>query len=295
MLEGLIVKAHGRHFTIEAAGKNYQATAKGKKSEFVVGDLVKVKLINAGQAHILELIPRQNLIYRSDHNRSKIIASNLDQIIIVVAVKPSFNPHFLNSCLLCAESSNVKPLITINKMDLAESKDFAHNIKILYEDKLGYQVLTLSALNDCQALHQIIKNKYSLLIGQSGVGKSTLTNHIYPPALARTGDLAKHEHSGSHTTTHATLYPLDETTKLIDCPGLQEFGLYHLEAVQIAEYFPEMLPYLGKCRFTNCLHLAEPNCAIQDAVNMGNIDKERYNFYKNLVGTLKTKLNYFKK
>ncbi len=292
MQQGLIVKSHGRHFSVEVAGKSYTALAKGKKTEFVVGDLVEVNLINEEQAHIINLVPRENLIYRSDHNRSKMIASNLDQIIIVIAVKPNFNISFLDSCLLAAETSGVKPLIVVNKMDLAESQEFARLIKNLYESKLGYLLVTLSALDNTQELKQHLNGKRSLLIGQSGVGKSTITNQIYPAALAKTGEIAKHENSGSHTTTHATLYHVNEHSELIDCPGLQEFGLYHLNATEVAEYFPEMIDLLGLCRFNNCLHLNEPNCKIHEAVQMGNIEEHRYNFYRRLVENLKMKKNY---
>jgi ribosome biogenesis GTPase len=292
MQQGLVVKSHGRHFTIEIDNHQYQATAKGKRTEYVVGDIVTIQVSNNEQANIIDLVPRRNLIYRSDHNRSKIIASNLDQLIIVIAVKPNFNIHFLDSCLLCAEASSVEPIIVINKMDIKKSQEFTLSIKQLYQEKLGYQVLTMTALENCTVLENLLDNKRSLLIGQSGVGKSTITNQVYPQALARTGEIAKHEHSGSHTTTHATLYRVNKKTELIDCPGLQEFGLYHLELTQVPEYFPEMLPFLGSCRFNNCIHLNEPDCAIQRAATDGRIESHRYNFYCRLIETLKTKKNY---
>ena len=290
--EGLIIQSHGRHFNVEIDGHIYHATSKGKKTEFVVGDQVLVQILDSQQAHIEQLIPRQNLVYRSDQNRSKIIASNLDQILIVIAVKPNFNIHFLNSCLLCAESSQIKPVIIINKMDLPESEEFAKDIIKLYQDKLNYQLIQLTALDDCGELMNQLQNKRSLLIGQSGVGKSTITNQIYPQAQAKTAAIAKHENSGTHTTTHATLYHINQDSELIDCPGLQEFGLYHLESSQLAEYFPEMREHLGMCKFSNCLHLAEPSCIIQGKVTSGEINPLRYAFYQRLVNNLKLKKNY---
>lgn len=292
MTRGLITYSYGYQYIVEANNQTYQTVSKGKKTEYVVGDEVELKIINDKQAQILELIPRTNLIYRSDQNRSKIIASNLDQIIIVIAVKPNFNINFLNSCLVAAEVSEVTPLILINKSDLVETTEFAQNIRNLYQDKLGYNILLQSALTDCHELRPYLSGKRSLLIGQSGVGKSTITNKIHPDANARTGEIAKFENSGCHTTTNATLYHIDSTTELIDCPGLQEFGLFHVELSELAEYLPEMREYLGKCRFNNCIHQNEPNCAVIAAVKDGQITEQRYIFYRNLCERLKTKKNY---
>lgn len=292
MHHGLIVSSYGRQFIVEYQGQQYQAVTKGKKTEFVVGDKVKLNLINDKQVQIMELIPRENLIYRSDLNRSKIIASNLDQIIIVIAVKPNFNQNFLDSCLICAESSQITPLILINKMDLIESAEFASKIQQLYGDELGYPILELSAVDNCQQLMPYLTGKRNLLIGQSGVGKSTITNQIFPEAKARTAEITKYETSGSHTTTSAALYHIAENTDLIDCPGLQEFGLFHLELTEFAEYFPDLRNYLGQCKFNNCVHLNEPNCAILAALKAGKIQAHRYAFYKRITESYKLKKNY---
>lgn len=292
MHNGLIVSSYGRQFIVEYQGKQYNAVTKGKRTEFVVGDQVKLNLINDKQVQILELIPRENLIYRSDQNRSKIIASNLDQIIIVIAVKPNFNQNFLDSCLICAESSNITPLILINKMDLPESLEFAKKIQQLYGIELGYPILELSAVGNCQQLTPYLAGNRNLLIGQSGVGKSTITNQIFPEAKARTAEITKYETSGSHTTTSAALYHIAPETDLIDCPGLQEFGLYHLEITEFAEYFPDLRNYLGKCKFNNCIHLNEPHCAITAAVKSGAIQTHRYAFYKRITEGYKLKKSY---
>lgn len=290
--QGLVINSHGRFFNVEANDKVYQSTAKGKKTEFVVGDIVAIDIINDSQASITDLVPRNNLIYRSDHYRSKIIASNLSQLLIVIAVKPNFNIGFLDSCLICAESSAIKPVIIINKMDLPESAEFAQKLTDLYANVLGYEIIRLSALNNCEQLDDYLKNQRTLLIGQSGVGKSTITNQICPEANAKTGEIAKYETSGRHTTTHATLYHIDENSDLIDCPGLQEFGLYHLEIDKVAWYFPEIRDHLGNCKFHNCLHLNEPGCQIKTMLNENLIDSNRYAFYCRLVNNLKTKKNY---
>ncbi|MDD3266233.1 MAG: ribosome small subunit-dependent GTPase A [Burkholderiales bacterium] len=290
--EGLIISSFGRQYIAESNKKRYQTVSKGKKTEYVVGDIVDLQIINDTQAQIMELEPRKNLIYRSDQNRSKMIASNVDQVLIVIAVKPNFNINFLNSCLLACESGEIDPIVIINKSDLAETPEFSEDIHNLYNKKLNYQIIQLSALDNCSELHQILQNKTTVLIGQSGVGKSTITNQIHPNANARTGEIAKYENSGTHTTTNASLYHINETSDLIDCPGLQEFGLFHLDVSDTAHYFPEMRELIGKCKFNNCIHVNEPQCAIIDAVNNKIIDKRRYLFYTHLINRLQQKKHY---
>lgn len=292
MPQGIITTSFGRLFIVEIDGKTYQAVTKGKKTEYVVGDIVEANISNNEQAQIMSLIPRKNLIYRSDHCRSKIIASNVDLIVIVIAVKPNFNVAFLNACLLACESTNIQPLIAINKADLAESNAFISQINSLYRDTLGYTTITLSATDNCDELLPLVAGKSTLMIGQSGMGKSTITNQLVPDANARIGEITKYETSGSHTTTNATIYKLDSSTNIIDCPGLQEFGLYHLNIEQVAEYFPEMRDFASKCKFANCLHLKEPNCAVKEHIKANPEFNERYAFYTRLVENLKLKKHY---
>jgi ribosome biogenesis GTPase / thiamine phosphate phosphatase len=277
-LHGLIINSYGRGFIVEVAGVTYQAVTKGKKTTYVVGDQVEVQIINQKQLQILDVCLRHNLVYRTDSNRSKIIASNVSQILIIIAVKPSCNLNFLNSCLLFAESEDIKPIIVINKADLPESAGFIQKITDQYVKHLGYSLVSLSALNN-----------QSLLIGQSGMGKSTITNQIIPEAMARVGEISKHKTSGCHTTTNASLYHIDDHSDLIDCPGLQEFGLYHLDLEELPNLFPELRSYLGQCRFRNCRHLNEPDCAITAAYSQGNIDRVRYNLFISLSHSLQQK------
>lgn len=273
---GLVVTSFGRQFIVEVDGVNYQAVTKAKRIDYVVGDRVTVDIINTEQLQIVDLIPRINLVYRIDPMRSKIIASNVDQILIVIAIKPHFDSDFLNSCLIFAESSQITPIIILNKTDLPESADFITKIDRLYAKKLHYMVSKLSALNNCDELNQILSNKTSLLIGQSGVGKSTITNKIIPLANTRTSGLGKQDMSGCHTTTNATLYHINATSDLIDCPGLQGFGLYDVPLDGLVSFFPEFRDYLGKCKFNDCRHLNEPGCVIIAAKNVFDIDRFSY-------------------
>lgn len=293
MITGLVIKSHGHQLVVEVDGQHYLATAKGKKTEYVVGDNVKVSIINSKQAQILSAFPRASVIFRSDNNKSKILASNITQLVIVIAAKPSFNNYFLNSCLICAESQNITPLIVINKADIPETDKLISYIKPLYQDKLNYNTISLSAAQGCLQLAPLLSGYNNLLIGQSGVGKSTITNQIAPTAQARVGDLNKSERRGTHTTTNATFYHLDKNTSLIDCPGLQEFGLFHLKVEELANLFPECREFIGKCRFRNCHHMAEPGCAITAAAQAEIIDPTRLDFLKYLTERLLSKTVVF--
>ena len=225
-------------------------------------------------------LTRKTLLYRSNAFKSKILAANVTQIIIVLATQPSFYEALLNRCLIAAEAANIKPLIVLNKCDLADSNEAKQ--KLALYTSLGYQVLTLSAKEDISALKPYLQGEASILVGQSGMGKSTIINALLPNEDVRTREVSHTLDSGKHTTTAAHLYHIDEHSQLIDSPGLQEFGLHHLSTDELEHAFIEFRPFLGKCRFNNCKHLQEPDCAIKDAVSNGQVTSERLAIYQML-------------
>lgn len=237
-----------------------------------------VKLTDKAEGVVESSLARQSLLYRSNAFKSKILAANVTQIVIVLATQPSFYESLLNRCLIAAESANIKPLIILNKCDLTD--EFAAKNRLKLYDALGYQVIHLSAKQDISALKQHLTNHRSVLVGQSGMGKSTIINALLPDMKVRTQEISTVLDSGKHTTTATHLYHLDETSSLIDSPGLQEFGLNHLSNEQIELAFIEFRPYLGKCRFSNCKHSHEPDCAVIQAVENGKISTTRFDFYK---------------
>lgn len=283
-LEGIIVAAHGRQYRVEFAnGETLLCFPRGKKSDVACGDHVTVLRSGDTQGVIDKIAPRSTLLYRSNDFRQKLIAANVTQIVVVVATEPSFSDELVTRCLIAAESQDMRAVIVLNKCDLKER--LAHSVKALAPyQKLGYPVVQLCAHEGAEPLRAHLKGQTSVLVGQSGMGKSTLTNALIPGANAPTREISTALDSGKHTTTHATLYRLDADSILIDSPGLQEFGLAHLSREAIEHAFPELRALLGKCRFRNCRHDREPDCAVHAAVNSGDFDPRRYAAFRSLRG-----------
>jgi len=280
-LQGTVVAAYGKRFQVELPDKKrISCVTRGKKTDLACGDVVSIELTDKHEGVIETTLTRKTLLYRSNAFKSKILAANVTQIIIVLATQPSFYEALLNRCLIAAEAANIKPLIVLNKCDLADSNEAKQ--KLALYTSLGYQVLTLSAKEDISALKPYLQGEASILVGQSGMGKSTIINALLPNEDVRTREVSHTLDSGKHTTTAAHLYHIDEHSQLIDSPGLQEFGLHHLSTDELEHAFIEFRPFLGKCRFNNCKHLQEPDCAIKDAVSNGQVTSERLAIYQML-------------
>ncbi|MDQ7981864.1 ribosome small subunit-dependent GTPase A [Paraburkholderia sp. SARCC-3016] len=294
---GLVIAAHGRHYIVAPSGGGamLQCFPRGKRSEVAVGDHVVYEMTSADQGVIVEIGERRNLLYRSDQYKSKLFAANLDQLLIVLATEPHFSEDLLGRALVAAEANELKPLIVLNKTDVEGALPLARQRLALYRT-LGYTVLEMSIRTQPDAaratLIEHLHGHATLLLGQSGMGKSTLVNLIVPDAEAATREISTALNSGRHTTTFTRLYPLADPAQdhdhggagaLIDSPGFQEFGLHHLTEGKLERAFPEFRPLLANCRFYNCHHLHEPGCAILEAVADGRIARERHALYAQLV------------
>jgi ribosome biogenesis GTPase len=292
LLHGEVIAVHGRHYLVELGSHEIiTCFPRGKRSLVACGDHVAVARTARDQGAIEAVDPRRSLLYRSDGYRQKLIAANVTQMVIVLAAVPSFYEELLNRCLIAAEHQHMRALIVLNKYDLEEA-----SVKALADlqryAQLGYTVLPLIAKRDVAPLQPHLHGQLSVLVGQSGMGKSTIINALLPEARARIGDISTALDSGRHTTTHARLYRLDPASALIDSPGMQEFGLAHLSVDDLELAFVEFRPYLGRCRFNDCRHRGEPGCAIHDALTTGHIDLRRLDCYRKIVAELESKNHY---
>jgi ribosome biogenesis GTPase / thiamine phosphate phosphatase len=277
MLNGLVVAAFGKRFEVELEDqRRISCVTRGKKTDIATGDYVEIKLTDTNEGVIEKTLARKTLLYRSNAYKSKLLAANVSQIVIVLATQPSFYEALLNRCLVAAEAAQINALIVLNKCDL-NNTEAVEKLKT-YED-LGYQTVRLSAKEDITPLLPFLKNHQSVLVGQSGMGKSTIINTLLPHQNTRTQEISSALDSGKHTTTATRLYHLDETSSLIDSPGLQEFGLHHISQEELEHAFIEFRPYLGDCRFNNCKHVHEPDCAILNQINLKKITVNRLSQY----------------
>ena len=284
-LQGLIVAAHGRHYLAHADGKTLQCVTRGKKSDVATGDRVRLKPTSADQAVIEEILPRDTLLYRSHQYKSKLLAANVTQLFIVVATEPGFSDDLVSRSLVAAEAAGIRVHLVLNKTDIAALLPAARKRLALYRG-LGYPVHEVSAAQDPEGamatLQPLMAAQSTILIGQSGMGKSSLIQRLVPDANIAVQEISQRLDSGKHTTTFTRLFELDAQTTVIDSPGFQEFGLHHLTEGMLERAFREFAPALGKCRFYNCHHVSEPGCAILQALEEGSVTADRHQLYLQL-------------
>ncbi|UGQ47750.1 ribosome small subunit-dependent GTPase A [Massilia endophytica] len=283
---GTIIAAHGRHYLAEAGGVRLQCVTRGKKTNVAVGDVVDVTLTSPDQAVIDRIQDRKTLLYRSDQYKSKLLAANVTQLFIVVATEPSFSDDLVSRALVAADAAGIEACLILNKTDVTESLEKARERLKVYS-AMGYAVHEVSAKAHPEAtvaaLAPLLAGQSTILIGQSGMGKSSLINLLVPDADIATREISAALDTGKHTTTFTRLYHLGPDASVIDSPGFQEFGLYHLTEGMLERAFRDFTPYLGGCKFYNCRHLSEPQCAVLEAVEEGKIARMRHTLYGQLL------------
>lgn len=293
--EGVVVTRYSIHADVEdEQGDIYRCNLRRTLSSLVVGDKVVWRKGNEqlqGVSGVIEAIhPRENEIARPDYyDGLKPIAANINRIIIVSAVLPMLSLNIIDRYLVVCETAGITPLIVLNKVDLLteiQHQEAEQQLKI-YQD-IGYETLMISAKSgeNMEKLTALLAQGTAIFVGQSGVGKSSLINHILPMVNAQVGDISEISGLGQHTTTSSRLYHLPQGGNLIDSPGIREFGLWHLDADQITKGYREFQYVLGTCKFRDCKHLNDPGCALREAVEQGKISPIRYENYHRLIESL---------
>lgn len=294
--EGIVISRFGKQADVEDSKtlKIYRTFIRRTITSITTGDKVLYRVDtqhNDGNNGLIEtLIPRTSLLSRPDfYDGLKPIVANVTKILIVSAKIPEFSTNILDRYLIACENAKIEPIIVINKIDLFtnDEKEELNKVLNVYKN-LGYKYYIVSSKDNIgiSELLDEIKNDTSVLVGQSGVGKSSLLNLLVPNAKALTNDVSDNSGLGQHTTTNTKLYHINDTGIIIDSPGVREFGLWHLTNEEVTKCYREFQPFLGGCKFRDCKHLNDPGCAIVEAVKNGSIAEFRYNNYHKILESM---------
>ncbi|NBR36638.1 MAG: ribosome small subunit-dependent GTPase A [Chitinophagales bacterium] len=306
-MTGLVYKSTGSWYIVrDEQGQLWNARMKGvlkldeitSTNPVAVGDRVSFEIESAASATAVidEILPRHNYINRQSprhKHQHHIVAANLDQTLLVATLKePKTSQGFIDRFLVAAAMYHVTPLIVFNKADLYRQKemDRYEALRSMYE-AIGYRVLLVSAATG-QGMDELLATltgKTTLLSGHSGVGKSSLLNSWFPGMNRKTQDVSGWSGKGQHTTTFAEMFDLLQGGKIIDTPGMREFGLVDISKQELSHYFSEMKPLLQDCQFNNCLHYNEPGCAVKQAVQDGRIHEDRFISYLSILDSIEDK------
>jgi ribosome biogenesis GTPase len=286
---GRVLAVQGLLSTVEAADgtvvmcatrRLLKTMATDERHVVAAGDFVMFRPVGVDEGIIERVEPRKTVLSRATRGRQHILVTNADQLLIVgSAAEPYLKPNLIDRFLISAHQNSLRPLICINKVDLIEPASLAPLVGTY--SQMGYRVLLLSATTGfgIDRLRHELAGRASVVAGQSGVGKSSLLNAIDPTLALRTGAVSAETQKGKHTTTTARLWPLSSGGYVVDTPGIRQFQLWDVIPEEVAAYFRDLRPYINHCRFPNCTHTHETNCAVKNAVADGWLDLRRYESY----------------
>lgn len=298
-MKGIIYKSTGSWYEVKGEdGQWYKARTVGKlrlednfsTNPIAVGDFVDITIENQEEITITNIYKRTNYVVRQSPRKKHqvhLIAANVDQALLIITVKePNLKPGFIDRFLMMTEPYDIPVVIAFNKSDIYNEDDLEvfKFYKEIYE-KIGYTVILSSSVNSegIDLLRASLKNKVTLISGQSGVGKSSLVNAIQPGMELRTTELSEYSGKGQHTTTFAEMYDLNDGGSIIDTPGIKTLAFNNFEVLDIVHNFREIFKYSNECKFDNCTHRNEPKCAVKEAVEKGEISIQRYENYIQLI------------
>jgi len=306
-MKGLVVKSTGSWYAVICEGERYDCRLRGNfrikdiksTNPIVVGDWVKIDVDKDNVGMITEIYDRKNYIIRKSTNlsrESQILASNIDMAFLVVTLKkPETHLAFIDRFLASCEAYKVPVTLVFNKIDLLNENDLLELEKIIdIYRHVPYETLKISVLNKIGLLElkSHLKGKVCIFAGNSGVGKSTIVNHLFPDVNQRTSAVSQSHNKGTHTTTFVEMFIAEEDTFIIDSPGIKSFGMTDLNMDELSHYFPEMFALLTDCKFFNCTHTHEPDCAVKQGVENGKVSQSRYLSYLNIFNEKDEKYRY---
>lgn len=283
LLTGLVISHLGKGIAVEVDNKIILCQTLRKLETVAAGDQVKVIIVAKDQGRVEELLPRHSLLERPSKGRkTRPVAANIDQVFVVFANEPYCDFLLIDQYLAICENRNIDALLIYNKSDLARVDNIEQELATYAS--LGYTQFRVSAIKNTgiDQLKLALEHKISIFTGQSGVGKSSLTNSLIPDKELKTNTVSAITKHGRHTTTAATLYHLPESGDLIDSPGVAIFGLAGLSEYQLAHGYREFQPYINQCKFNDCKHVQDKGCAVRSAVEAGTITQTRYQRYLKL-------------
>jgi ribosome biogenesis GTPase len=286
---GVVLRVHGLECVVRSEqGPEYRCAVRGllktlstdQRHVVVAGDRVQFRPEGTAQGLILRIEPRQGTLSRTSRNRQHVIVANVDQLLIVAsAAEPHLKPNLIDRFLVSAEQNHLDACVCINKCDLVDPAELQPTCGVLAQ--AGYRVLLVSAARQwgIDDLRSVVRDRRSVVVGQSGVGKSTLLNAMDPGLQLRVQTVSQDNSKGRHTTTTAEVYPLADGGAIIDTPGIRQFRLWNIVPEELSGLFRDLRPFANHCRYPNCTHRHETDCAVKDAVADGMLDVRRYESY----------------
>lgn len=295
--QGLIIAHYGQQLDVEALegdrrGQLVRCHARANLASLVTGDTVVWRPGAEGTGVIVARHDRRTELVRPDnYGQLKPVAANIDQILLVIAPEPEPHANLIDRYLVAAEVTGIPPILLLNKADLAEAQAPAIIALLHGYEQLGYKVLRTSANRPEVLMTELVpflRDRTSVFVGQSGVGKSSLIQQLMPEEDIRVGALSEGQRKGTHTTTTAKLFHLPHGGRLVDSPGIREFGLWHITEDQLIDGFIEISSLIGHCRFRNCRHQGEPGCALDEAVKKGTLSAKRRDSFERILSDMES-------